>query len=673
MYMSTVINTNMASLYAQDNLSTAQTNLANAVQQLSSGLRINSAKDDAAGLAIAQNMQSQLNGTNQSIQNLNDATNLLQTADSSLSSIQNMLLNLKQLATEGYDGSLNGTQKLDIVQQMTDLNNEINATASRTTFNGINLLSSGSSIDLVNSGVQNGSALYESPTQISTTQGLGKVQYAGSPYTVSNVADGTSSGMSSFTTAITLDPTKLQSEPGSYTLTANGNQLTMSGLVGGQQTTQTLTVADVNNEDQNSSVTPTQDLNFSNFGVDMKLNLNVGAKNLLQGTSIASALAASTSPTASAVTGANVLTVNGQNATVQNINLQGTAPGTYTLSAGASLQGTISSGFATLAGSSGALTNATYTVQVQDVTSNNGGGGTAVVTIAGGTVSSAVLSGGGGYVNSDELSIAAGQLGAGSAGITFSLGASGNVNTTTVGAAGTLEMSGTVDGVATTQTVTLNSLAAQTSENINFNSFGISMNVVGNGTGTMTAGALAGQLTALQNTGQSAQGQLVVDQGNNSLLQFQSGPTSQSFININTINVQTGSSGANAGSAQQMMAVGTAITGTGSGDLGGLTAQSTAAQWQAAFQNAASSVDAAVDYISTQRSVYGSQMNRVSYISSNLTAQSTNLQNSQSAIMDTNFASETATLTKGQIMQQAATAMLAQANQMPNVILSLLK
>ena len=66
-------------------------------------------------------------------------------------------------------------------------------------------------------------------------------------------------------------------------------------------------------------------------------------------------------------------------------------------------------------------------------------------------------------------------------------------------------------------------------------------------------------------------------------------------------------------------------------------------------------------------------MNRLSYISTNLTAQSTNLQNSRSAIIDTNFASETASLTKGQIMQQAATAMLAQANQMPNVILSLLK
>jgi flagellin len=84
-------------------------------------------------------------------------------------------------------------------------------------------------------------------------------------------------------------------------------------------------------------------------------------------------------------------------------------------------------------------------------------------------------------------------------------------------------------------------------------------------------------------------------------------------------------------------------------------------------------VDAAIDNISSKRATFGSQMSRLGFITTNLTAQSTNLQNSRSAIIDTDFASETAKLTKGQIMQQAATAMLAQANQMPNVILSLLK
>jgi flagellin len=104
--MPTVINTNLASLYAQNNLSNAQNNLALSVQRLSSGLRINAAKDDASGLAISQNMQSQINGINQSVRNLNDATNLMQVADSSLGTIHDMLLRMKQLSVQGYDYSV---------------------------------------------------------------------------------------------------------------------------------------------------------------------------------------------------------------------------------------------------------------------------------------------------------------------------------------------------------------------------------------------------------------------------------------------------------------------------------------------------------------------------------------------------------------------------------------
>ena len=157
--MPTVINTNLASLFAQNSLSNAQNNLATSVQRLSSGLRINSAKDDAAGLSISQNMQSQINGTNQSIRNLSDATNLLQVSDSSLSTVQDMLLRMKQLSTQGYDGSLSGAQRLNLVQEMKELNNEINTTAARTEFNGIKLLSQGGTTDQVNSDIKAGVAL----------------------------------------------------------------------------------------------------------------------------------------------------------------------------------------------------------------------------------------------------------------------------------------------------------------------------------------------------------------------------------------------------------------------------------------------------------------------------------------------------------------------------------
>ena len=129
--MPTVINTNLASLYAQNNLSNAQNNLSLSVQRLSSGLRINSAKDDAAGLAISQNMQSQINSIDQSRKNLNDAVNLTQVAESSLGTIHQMLLRMKQLSVQGYDGSLSASQRTQIVDEINELNSEINTYPSK--------------------------------------------------------------------------------------------------------------------------------------------------------------------------------------------------------------------------------------------------------------------------------------------------------------------------------------------------------------------------------------------------------------------------------------------------------------------------------------------------------------------------------------------------------------
>ena len=142
-----------------------------------------------------------------------------------------------------------------------------------------------------------------------------------------------------------------------------------------------------------------------------------------------------------------------------------------------------------------------------------------------------------------------------------------------------------------------------------------------------------------------------------------------SYIDVKTLNVMTGSTGIYEGASEEMMAVGDYVTDT----LSNLDSTSADEDWQAAFTALASAIDDAVDYISTQRGIFGSQINRLSFMTTNLQANSTNLQNSRSSIIDTDFAAETAALTKGQIMQQAATAMLAQANQKTTVILSLLK
>ena len=430
--MPTVINTNLASLYAQNNLSNAQNNLSLSVQRLSSGLRINAAKDDAAGLAISQNMQSQINGINQSVRNLNDATNLMQVADTSLGTIHDMLLRMKQLSVQGYDGSLSGKQRSNLVDEITQLNTEINQTSVRTLFNGNALLSQ------------------------TTTQDTG----TGTP--------------------------------------------------------------------------------------------------LLTGLAL----------TSSAATTASVTSV-------QIINAKAQA---------------------------------------------------------------------------------------------YTLAASGNTGLTITGA----------DGIA--QTVTINTMAVNTTQTLDFNTLGIKINLV-NGATAVAAGAAA-TVNTVGSVAAALAAKGIVVTGANATLDFQSGPTSDYFIRYTAVNMRTDGSG----SDSILTNLGTMITSaSATGDPQGgkglayLSAQhanttnATNDNWSTAFLRLTSYIDSAVDRTSDQRSVIGAQMNRISYVSTNLQTQSTNLQSSKSAILDTDFAAETARLTKGQIMQQAATAMLAQANQMPNVVLSLLK
>lgn len=401
--MPTVINTNMASLLAQNSLSGAQNNLANSVQRLSSGLRINAAKDDAAGLAISQDMQSQINGVNQSIRNLTDATNLIQTADSSLGTIHDMLLRMKTLAVQGYNGSLSSQQRSNLVDELRQLNQEINNTSIRTKFNGNNLISS----DISGSG---------------TLSAATSVSYS---YTYGELA-------------------------GVYTFASSGTTLTL--------------------------------------------------------------------------------------------------------------------------------------------TSDNG----------------------------------------------------------------------QVD------TVTLASIASGSSGSYDFNDFGISVTITNN-----TASAIAG----LGQTGYFTGKSFTNTAQANEEYDFQAGPNYSALVTFNTIDTLTKGGQSNS----TMTAVGTTLTQGASGALynaqsnylaGNTVANDT---WDTAFRNLSDYIDDAVNWISDKRSVFGAQINRISYVSENLRSYTTNLQSTRSQIIDTDFAAETARLTKGQIMQQAATAMLAQANQMPNVILSLLK
>ena len=134
-----VINTNLMSLNAQRNLSATQSALATSVQRLSTGLRVNSAKDDAAGLAIAERMNTQVRGMNVAIRNANDAISLSQTAEGALSKINDMGQRMRELAVQSANATNNDTDRASLDAEFQALSAEIKRNLDGTSFNGTKL------------------------------------------------------------------------------------------------------------------------------------------------------------------------------------------------------------------------------------------------------------------------------------------------------------------------------------------------------------------------------------------------------------------------------------------------------------------------------------------------------------------------------------------------------
>jgi flagellin len=135
-----VINTNVASLNAQRNLMGSAQTLATSLKRLSSGLRINSAKDDAAGLAIASRMAAQVSGLNQAVRNANDAVSLSQTAEGALGESSNILRRIRDLSVQSANDTNSGTDRAAMQQEVGQLQQELNRIANDTEFNGKKLL-----------------------------------------------------------------------------------------------------------------------------------------------------------------------------------------------------------------------------------------------------------------------------------------------------------------------------------------------------------------------------------------------------------------------------------------------------------------------------------------------------------------------------------------------------
>ncbi len=169
--MSLVLNTNIGSLNAQNNLTGSQTSLATSLERLSSGLRINSAADDAAGLAISSQFTTQINGTNQAVRNANDAVSETQTAGGALNTVVSNLQSIRTLAVEAANGSNSASDRQALDAQVQQQISEISQIASQTSFNGLSVLNGSSGVTTYQVGANVGNTI-----SINLTQGVGANQ-----------------------------------------------------------------------------------------------------------------------------------------------------------------------------------------------------------------------------------------------------------------------------------------------------------------------------------------------------------------------------------------------------------------------------------------------------------------------------------------------------------------
>lgn len=194
--MAQVINTNVMSLNAQRNLNATQNALATAVQRLSSGLRINSAKDDAAGLAISERFTTQIRGLNQAVRNANDGISLAQTAEGAMASVTNNLQRIRELSVQSSNATNSLTDRQALQAEVAQLVSEVNRVANQTEFNGAKLLDGSFAGQSFQVGANAGQLITVQSTADARTSVLGNTLFATGTFTATVTTTGTAPNVS---------------------------------------------------------------------------------------------------------------------------------------------------------------------------------------------------------------------------------------------------------------------------------------------------------------------------------------------------------------------------------------------------------------------------------------------------------------------------------------------
>ena len=689
--MASVINTNIASLNAQHNLTNSGATLQTALERLSSGLRINSAKDDAAGLAISERMSSQINGLNQATRNANDGISLTQTAESAISGMTDNLQRLRELAVQAANSTNSSSDRASIQAEVSQLVSEIGRVSKTTEFNGIKLLDGSFNGKTIQVGANSDQTIAVSISSTSTAK-LGSANMASLTATNNGTAmaagdlilNGTAIGASIATTdnASTVDGSisaiskaaAINAQSGITGVTAKADiniaaGTSMSGsekaghfIINGVQTASvhlmgTDTAADrativqsINAKSSQTGVIAT-DTGLSATGIQLSAadgrNINVVA-------SAESWVGSSVQANMSFSAGSTGVT-------------SGSSYGNFTLS---SSKGIVVTGSADI-GNAG-LAAGNYSTQSAYASTTAGGstGFTAGDFKINGAVIGASLSS---YDTASTVGNASSSISKAAAinAISKFTGVTATANATQLNGA---TMSGDaktgviiVNGVSTASFTTTSDATASRTTTI------AAINAISGRTGIV---AYDGGTSALGVNLVAADGRnIVVDLDSQSLTAACTGVTASagkygtfSLSSDKSFTVAVGDTGTNSLSTIKMLAVGTYGSGQNGQSLNSIDVSTLKGA-----NDAINAVDIAISTLNSVRGDLGALQNRFTSTVSNLSSSSDNLNAARSRIRDADFAVETAKLSRGQILQQAGVAMLAQANALPNNVLALLK
>ncbi len=624
------INSNIASLTAQRNLNTSQSDLNTSLQRLSSGLRINSAKDDAAGLAISERFTTQIRGLNQASRNANDAISLSQTAEGALGEIGNNLQRIRELAVQSANATNSNSDRAALNLEVQQRLAEIDRVSSQTSFNGQKILDGTFGSAQFQVGANVGETISLDLSTSTRQADLGAVATATSVDLTTVISAGTAAVTGSAAT-YTFDATNLIADYSTIAAVAGsdtvdfstgtpsvGDTVTVNGVV--------FTLADATGASTVDSATAvTVNVDFSN---------GASAQDAVDDFVTAFGLAvtdAGSTGTGTALTGLSAANAGGTSTTA---TISDTAAGLA-----ATVGRTVAASDATVAQDvtgSDADTSANRIFTIDDAD------GDAAVTV---TLSTNITS-------ATDLQ---GVINAARTGTEFAASVSGTEITLTddTNFTGSFTIGGTNatlitdELVSTTAGVTDVPLVAGNSVTVAAD-FSIQ---IGSGTAAAVADATYSTVQSLVDAVNSAlggNGEAVLNDDN-----------TLSIIANDTVAV-TGT----VGNTTLGLAASTAVSGS-------LT--TAAVDTVANSETTIRQVDSALSAVSSLRSTFGAIQNRFESTIANLASTTENLSAARSRIQDADFASETAALTRAQILQQAGVSILSQANSLPQNVLALLQ